>query len=206
MTIRFMPLLGLALLCATGCTPTYRVYFNGYSESSGPLAKDAPIAVVTDPNARNPVLNSQIAVKIERLLKNEGYRVVPLDQAQYRVNFHLGMRTGEVIGYMPYQEFYWGGHRWHGGYGFGYMAPYVDTYFDQRLSMRLTQATPGEPNEGKVVWVGEAMTQTEETDLRRAADYLLVACIQEFGLDTHGQQVIVIREDDPRIQDIQSLP
>jgi hypothetical protein len=212
MNARFLPsLLGLAVLCATGCTPSYRVYVNAYSEIGTPPAKDVPIAVMSDPKAHNPVLSDQIKAKVERLLRNEGYNVAPVDKATYRLSFQLGMRSGEVIGYVPYRESYWGGyggwHRGH-GYGFGYttMAPYVDTYFDQYLTMRLAQAQPGEPNEGKVVWVGEAVLQTENADIRRTSDYLLVADLQEFGLDTRGQAVITIREDDPRIQDIATAP
>ncbi len=209
MIARFLPLLGLAVFCAAGCTPAYQVYVNGYSELGSPPAREVPIAVITDPKARNPVLGDQIKAKIERLLRNEGYNVVAPPEAQYRLSFQLGMRTGEVIGYAPYREFYWGGYGWrHGGYGFGYtsMAPYIDTYFNQWLMMRLAQANPGDPNEGKVVWVGEAVMETEDPDVRRTADYLLVACLQEFGLDTRGQREITIREDDPRIQDIASAP
>jgi hypothetical protein len=210
MTMRFMPpMLGLVVLCAAGCTTSYRVYVNAYSQMGTPPAREVPISVVTDPKAQNPVLSDQIKAKVERLLRNEGYNVAPVDKAEYRLSFQLGMRTGEVIGYVPYREYYWGGYGgWHRGYGFGYtaMAPYVDTYFDQWLTMRLAQAKPGDPNEGKVIWVGEAVTQTEQVDIRRAADYLLVADMQEFGLDTHGQAAITIREDDVRIQDIQTSP
>jgi hypothetical protein len=209
MIVRFVSLLGLAVLCATGCTPAYQVYVNGYSELGAPLAKDVPIAVVTDPKSQNPVLDSQVGVKIERLLRNEGYNVVPLDKAEYRLSFQLGMRTGEVVGYVPYREYYGGGYGWHrGGYGYGYtaMAPYVDTFFDRWLTMRLAQARPGEPNEGKVGWVGEATIQTERSDLRQVVDYLLVGCLQEFGLDTRGRVVITIRQDDLRVQDIRTAP
>jgi hypothetical protein len=212
MTMRLLPLLlGLAALCSAGCTTSYRVYVNAYSEVGTPPAKEVPIAVVSDPRAHNPVLGDQIKAKIERLLRNEGYNVAPVDKAEYRLSFQLGMRTGEVVGYVPYREHYWGGYGgWHRGYGYGFgyttVTPYVDTYFDQWLTMRLAQARPGDPNEGKVVWVGEAVTQTEQGDIRRIVDYLLVADLQEFGLDTRGQAVITIREDDPRIQDIQTAP
>ncbi len=212
MTMRLLPLLlGLAVLGSAGCTTRYRVYVNAYSEVGTPPAREVPIAVVSDPQAHNPVLGDQIKAKIERLLRSEGYNVAPVDKAEYRLSFQLGMRTGEVVGYMPYREYYWGGYGgWHRGrgYGFGYTTamPYVDTYFDQWLTMRLAQARPGDPNEGKVVWVGEAVTQTEQGDIRQIADYLLVADLQEFGLDTRGQAAITIREDDPRIQDIQTAP
>ncbi len=210
MTMRLLPLLGLAVLCAAGCTPTYRVYVNAYSQLGTPPAREVPIAVVTNPKTPNPVLGDQIKAKIERLLRNDGYSVALSDKAEYRLTFELGMRTGEVVGYMPYRDYYWGGYGgWHHrGYGFGYtaMAPYVDTFFDQWLTIRLAQAKPGDPNEGKVIWVGEAVMQTEQADIRRAADYLLVADMQEFGLDTRGQAVITIREDDVRIQDIQTAP
>jgi hypothetical protein len=208
MTMRFLPLVGLAMFCAAGCTPTYQVYVNGYSELQTPPAREVPIAVAANLNAPNPVLANQVAAKLERLLRNEGYNVVPLDKAEYRVSFQLAMRSQEILGYVPYRESYWGGYGWHrGGYGFGYtgVAPYVDTYFDHWLTMRLSQTKPGEPAEGKVVWVGEAVTQTEHPDVRQAADYLLVACVQEFGVDTHGQVPISIRQDDVRIQDIEPV-
>jgi hypothetical protein len=208
MIIRFMPLLGLAVLCVAGCTPTYRVYVDSFSELGGPVAKELPIAVATDPKSQNPVRDDQIRVKVERLLRNDGYNVVPPDKAEYRLSFRLGTRSEEVLGYMPYREYYWGGYGRHRGYGFGYtaMAPYVDVYFNQWLSMRLAQMKPGEPNEGKVLWVGEAMTEMEEPGIRRGVDYLLVGCLQEFGLDTHGRVMIPIREDDLRVQDIRTAP
>jgi hypothetical protein len=205
-----MPLLGLAVLCATGCTPTYQVYVDTFSELSAPLAKDVPIGVATYPESPNPVFQNQIRVKVEKLLQNEGYNVVAPDKAAYRLSFRVGTRPEEVLGYVPYHGYYrGGGYGWHrSGLGFGYTAvePYVDVYFNQWLTMRLAQVGPGEPNEGKVVWVGQAVTETDEPDVRQGINYLLVACFQEFGIDTHGRLMIPVREDDLRIQDIKSLP
>ena len=207
--MRLIPLLGLFVLCAAGCTTSYHVYINGYSELPASLAKDVPICVATDSGSRNPVRDDQVKVKIDRLLRDDGYTVVPPDQAEYRLSFQLGTRSEEIIGYAPYREYYRGGYGWHrGGYGFGYTAavPYVDTLSNHWLTMRLSRVKPNEPNEGKVVWVGEAMTQMERPDTRQAIDYLLVACLERLGLDTHGQVMISIRQDDPRIQDAETNP
>jgi hypothetical protein len=197
-------------ICAAGCTTTYRVHVNGFSELDKPISDKASIYVTVDPNSQNPIFDREIKAKIEMLLKSHGYVPAPdVEPADYRLAFQLGLDSHKVTSYTPLYRPSMGFHdRFMGEYDFGYTSyvPYFDTYYNQWLVMKVFATGRTAASEaGKVVWIGEAMTDTTVADLRQVINYLLVAGFEYFGVDTKRQISLTISPDDPRIIRISTL-
>ncbi len=199
-----------------GCTPTYRVHVNTYSELDGPLSRTAPIYIPADSNSPNPILRRQIASKIRDLLQGNGYNPVEKpDAGAYQLTFEVGIDSERVLDYAPvYRSFggYYGRyHGGHPGWGLGYTTymPYVDTVYTHWLRMRLytPEGTGGKAESGeadpppgrRTVWQGEAIVGTENPELREVVNYLLVGCLEYFAVDTEEWVTVKIDADDPRI-------
>ena len=197
-------------ICTAGCTTTYRVYVNGFSELDKPVSDKASIYVAADPNSPNPIFDKEIKAKIEMLLRSHGYVPVPdVEPADYRLTFHLGLDSHRVAGYTPLYRPSIGFHNRHWGeYDFGYTSyvPYFETIYDQWLVMKVfATGRTAASEDGKVVWIGEAMTDTSVADLRQVVNYLLIAGFEYFGVDTKRQMALTIGPDDPRIIRISTL-
>jgi len=208
-------LLVAATATLTGCTPSYKVHVNTYSELDGTLNQGAPIYVAADPNSQNPILRRQIASKIRDLLSGDGYNPVESPEAAaYTLTFEIGINSERVLDYMPINQPYggfYGGHHGRFGMGFGYSTyvPYIDTIYTHWLRMRLyaTKDATRNTEDGQTaqmsgrqtIWLGEALVGTESPEFREAVNYLLVGCIQHLGVDTEEWVSMTIKEDDPRI-------
>ncbi|HUT44962.1 MAG TPA: hypothetical protein VMX36_01705 [Sedimentisphaerales bacterium] len=195
---------------AAGCTTTFTVHVNGFSELSKPISDKASIYVTVDPNSRNPIFDKEIKAKIEMLLKWHGYVPAPnVELSDYRLAFQVGLDSHRVTNYTPLYRPFIGFHdRYWGDYNFGYTSyvPYFDTLYDQWLVMKVFANDRTAASEaGKVVWIGEVMTDTSVGDLRRVVSYLLVAGFEYFGVDTKRQMTLTIGPDDPRIIRISTL-
>jgi hypothetical protein len=198
-----------ASICVSGCTSGYRVHVNGFSETDLQIKQKSSVYVSVDPNSENPIFDKEIKAKIEELLK--WYEYAPaedLEQSDYRLTFHASMDSHQTSGftslYHPYVGFH--GEYW-SGYHFGYSTyvPYYDTYYDQRLGIKVYARDPdNDSTDEKIVWVGEAMISTSGEDFRRTINYLLVGCFQYFGADTSRQRSLIVTEKDPRIIKIES--
>jgi len=195
---------------AAGCTPTFTVHVNGFSELDQPIEDDASIYVKVDPNSRNPIFDNEIKTKIKMLLKRHGYiPAADVEHSDYRLTFQVGLDSRRISGYTPlYRPFmsfhdgYWG------DYHFGYTryVPYIDTYYDQWLVIKVFAPYPDTASRAeRVIWIGEAVVGTDVADLRRVVDCLLVACFEYFGRDTKRQIILKIPPDDPRIIQITTL-
>jgi hypothetical protein len=195
---------------AAGCTTTYRVHVNGFSELDQPISDKASIYVTLDPNSQNPIFDKEIKAKIEMLLKSHGYIPAPnAELADYRLAFHAGLDSHRVTDYMPLHRPFMGFHnRFRGDYNVGYTSyiPYSQTIYDQWLVIKVFSTGGTAASEaGQVVWIGEAMTGTSDADLRHVVNYLLVAGFEYFGVDTKRQMTLIIDTDDPRIIQIASF-
>jgi hypothetical protein len=204
---KFYLMLVFLLICVTGCTTSYRVHVNGFSEFTEPIKEKESIYVAMDPNSQNPIFDREIRDKIELLLK--WYDYVPTEtikDADYRLVFQVGVGSHKVFGYMPLYHpsgFYHGGYE--RGYDFGFTTyiPYYYTLYDQWLVMKLfsLKHTVTSTTE-HLDWIGEAMTDTNVADIRRAVNYPLVGCFEYFGVDTEKQVNLTIKKNDPRIVEI----
>jgi hypothetical protein len=197
-------------ICAAGCTTSYTVHVNGFSEFEEPIKEKASIYVAVDANSQNPIFDKEIKARIEMLLKSRGYIPAPdVEQAEYRLVFQVGLDSHGVTSYTPFYHPYSGFYnRYWGNYDLGYTryVPYFETFYDQWLIMKVFDAGFADALEnGKVVWIGEAMISTDAADLRQIVNYLLVAGFEYFGVDTNRQITLAIGPDDPRIIQISSL-
>jgi len=191
---------------AAGCAPAYRVQVNGYTEQTEPIARNAALYVAADPNAPNPIFQKQIKENAETLLRGYGYTVAPAPAgADYLVSFLVGMKSESYMGYTPTYRPHFGAR---GGYpnaflfGYSTYTPYMDTYYDQWLTLKLTKSDATGAAVGEPVWIGEAMLNTERAELRETVNYLLIGCIEYLGVDTGRNVAVRIRKDDPRLQDL----
>lgn len=198
-------------VCISGCTSGYRIRVNGYSEPGRQIKKKASVYISTDPNSQNPIFDKEIKGKIEELLR--WYDYVPassVEKSDYRLSFHVVMDSFESSGFTPYYHPYAGfrsGYRSH-DYYFGHTVsvPYYDTYYQQRLIMKVFTRDGVEASDSEqVIWIGDAMISTSTEDIRRTINYLLVACFEYLGADTTRQRSLVITEKDPRIIRIEFL-
>jgi len=197
-------------VCAAGCTTSYRIHVNGFSELDQPIKENSSIFVAIDPNSRNPIFDNEIRAKIEMLLKEHNYiPAAAIGQADYRLTFQVGLDSRKVSGYTPLYHPYIGFHdRYWGDYHFGYYGyiPYIDTYYDQWLVMKVFPCkTETSPQNKQIVWIGEAIIGTDAADLRRIVNYLLVGLFEYFGKDTSRQMVVRVSYEDPRIVRLTNL-
>jgi hypothetical protein len=179
------------------------VHVDAFAEPNKPVAQGAVIRVVTDPNAGNPILRRQVAAKIGELLRGYGYGTTETrEPAKYLLTFEMGLNSDHVVDYTPMYRPFGGFYGWHYGHmGFGgstYM-PYIDTVYVHWLRIKVLTKDGDTINQANVVWLGEALLGSDSPDLRRAVNYLLVACVDHFGQDTGRWLTETIRADDPRI-------
>lgn len=204
----------LASVCLAGCTPSYSVHVNTYAEMDETISPTASIYVAREPNVPNPILRRQIESRMADLLRGYGYRPVETaDASDYILTYQSGMDSEQIMDYAPVSGPYgwpysrpygglYGGY--FGGWGLGYTTylPYIDTVYVHWLRMRLLRADGRPGQEDAVVWIGEALTGTDDPDLREAINYLLVGCFEYFPQDTEEWVTMNIERDDPRIIDI----
>jgi len=204
-------ILTVAAACTAGCTPSYRVHVNAFADPNRPVSQGASVYVAEDPDASNPILGRQITSKLDELLQGHGYNpVATADRADYLLTFEVGFNSSQVMDYTPiyrpFGGFYYGAFGRGGFGGYTTYVPYVDTVYVHWLRMKLYTKDENAQNEANVVWLGEALTGADHPELRRAVDYLLVACTEHFGTDTREWVRMTIKEDDPRIQGIAEEP
>lgn len=205
-------LLLTAVAGLAGCTPTYRVHVNAFSQIKEPLSSGASIYVAADPNSRNPILAAKFATKIRTMLQDLGYNAVEKSEgAQYTLTFHAGVNQTSYLDYLPV-TYPWGGYYgfyggFHPGFGFGYTAyePFIETIYAHWLEMRLYG--PGPVIRGKTSpgWIGEAVVDMDEPELRRAINYLLVGLMEYFGQDTQHWVTMRLKETDPRVEGLAAV-
>ncbi len=204
-------LLMLALMAlAAGCSSAYRVQINGYSELSEPIDRTASVYVAADPNSENLIFQRQVKVKVERLLHDGGYAVTETpEKATYEIAFRVGRMSREIVDRSPVVDVragFYGGYGRRPGFGPMMYTPYYDTEYRQWLVLRLFKKGTDPADPKQLVWVGEAAMETDRDALRLTVNYLLVACIEHLGVDTHREVTVRIEKDDPRVMEIAAEP
>ncbi|MFI5354534.1 MAG: hypothetical protein ACHQX0_02885 [Desulfobaccales bacterium] len=201
--------------CLSGCGPTlYRVNVNGYTDPAAPtlLTPGASFFVIENQQAPNPLLEKEIAGKINQLLANKGYALTAYDRAQYYLFFSYGIgqeRAANVAMpdyYTSYGFGLGGGSGWRGS-PFVFAAPFFTFYpgpesrYDRWLLLNVVDGKYyREKGQFQTVWVGEARSTGASTDMRLAVNYLLLADFQQFGQNTGKALGVEINEDAPQVQ------
>jgi len=204
-------LLLLAAAAGAGCTPTYTVHVNTFSEIKEPLSRTTPIYVSVDPNSRNPILADVIAAKARALLQEHGYTSSEkAEGAGYLLTFRAGIDSTRVLDYLPayrpYGGFYgfYGGYR-HFGYGYSTYVPYVETVYAHWMEMRLFAQDPKAKDKTRPFWIGEAVVGRSDAELRESINYLLIGLFDHFGADTQRWVSIRLKDNDPRVEGLAAV-
>lgn len=200
-------LLSLAIACVcAGCGASYRVEINGYSGAgqSFQIPDAASIAVVADSNAPNPILEKEVAAKIEKLLAENGYRAGRQD-ADFYLFFDYGIDAGRTVtdAVPVYRPMIYDDYPFSGFYGHGYTTymPYSEVLHTRWLILKLIEgpAYRGSKN-AEPAWIGEITSVGNSSDLRELLNYMLVAAFEHFGQDTRRQVSTAIPADDDRVR------
>jgi hypothetical protein len=201
--------------CLSGCGPTlYRVNVNGYTDPAAPtlLTPGASFFVIENQQAPNPLLEKEIAGKINQLLASKGYALTAYDRAQYYLFFSYGIgpeRAANVAMpdyYTSYGFGLGGGSGWRGS-PFVFAAPFFTFYpgpesrYDRWLLINVVDGKYyREKGQFQTVWVGEARSTGTSQDIRLAINYLLLGDFQQFGQNTGKALGVEINEDAPKVQ------
>ena len=212
-----LTILGMALFgCAS--TRTYQVQVNGYTESAAPsLAPGASLFVLEDEKAQNPLLEKEVKAKIEKLLTERGYLLVPYDRADYYLSFSYGLGNPQTVSLTAPS---WG-IGW--GFGTGYYGRGVSTgiywpgwgpfstknqaLYDRWLRLTVAEGKyQRETGKSRTVWVGEAHSTGASSDLREVLNPLLIAAFEQFGMNTGRAVLANIKQNDPRVRGLERVP
>jgi hypothetical protein len=206
-------LLGLLSIGTFGCASsrTYQVQVNCYTDSAAPLlAPVASLFVMEDQKAQNPLLEKEIKDKIDNLLVRDGYLLAPYDKAQFYLFFTYGLETsGTVTVAGPIGP----GRGWS---GFGYSAylptkygPYAMdtlTLYDRWLRLTVVEGKYyRETGKSRTVWVGEVRSTGSSSDLREVLSPLLIGAFEQFGKNTGKALLTNIRQNDPRVRELERV-
>jgi hypothetical protein len=207
----------LAAAGLAGCGPTlYNIKVNGYTNPAVPaaLAPGSSFFVIENQQAQNPLLEKEIAEKLNKLLASKGFALAAYEQADYYLFFSYGIgqeRTTWVT--LPDYDCGFGigggagpGCGWRGGpYFFAW--PFITFYpganpvYDRWLLINVVDGKYyRDRGEFRAVWAGEARSTGASGDLRSAINYLLLADFQQFGSNTGQAVAVEVSEDAPRKQ------
>jgi hypothetical protein len=219
----------ILVAAAAGCTPTYRVHVNTFSQFPEPLSHSHAIYVAADPNSRNPILATHIATKMRNALQEQGYAIAEKPSgAAYMLTFRTGMDSAHVVNYLPVSPPYGGlgyygrfgycgrfgsypgcGYGpWGWGWGLGYATyvPYIETVYTNWLDTQLYPLHQNAASIPQPVWIGEAVVGTDEPDLRKAVNYLLAGVMEYFATDTRAWRTVRLKGNDPRVAELAATP
>jgi hypothetical protein len=193
------------MFLSVGCGASYSVAVNGYSATGHVvhIPEGASISVVRDTNVPNPILEKEIAAKIEKLLVMQGYRT-GTDSADYYLLFDYGIDAGQTVTdvipiYYPgfYRPYPFSSVRW---YGYTTYIPYSEVIHTRWLTLKLIDGKAYRISESaEPVWIGEVASAGMSSDLRELINYMLIAAFEHFAQDTQRQITEVIPRNDERV-------
>ena len=202
--------------CLSGCGPTlYNVNVNGYTDPAAPtqLAPGGSFFVIENQKAQNPLLEKEIAGKINQAPDQQGLCAGPLRPGPVLPALLLRRRSGtrRQRGHAGLLHLLRLRHRGRHRLARQPLCVWRALLFllprsgeplrplaaDQRGGR---QILPGNKGQFQTVWVGEARSTGTSTDIRVAINYLLLADFQQFGQNTGKAVGVEINEDAPQVQ------
>ena len=210
------PIVMMMLLFLGGCTPVYLVQVNGFADpdAAGRIVPNVKIHVAENARAENPLLDREIRVKIEKILKSRGFIITSRETADLFCTFNYGVGTGLTqIGSIPVTSppvtssvvvSQPDGTAQVSAImtpGTTTYIPYARTAYDRWLNIVVMEAESFRAGKkDKILWYGDLVSSGTSRDLRTVIDYLLVAACEEFGTDTKRGLVKEIKTDDERLK------
>jgi len=215
---RFIVLIVIGL-CWSGCSSvsTFTIKVNGYTDPGKPglVAPGGSFCVIENQEAKNPLLETEIKEKLNKLLLTHGYPVTTFEKADYYLFFAYGMgeprsvsaAAPDVYGSIGWGMGYgWGGWGGWGGPAFSIGVPYGGypadsaSLYDRWLLIKVVEGPAYRTQKiSRPVWVGEAHSVGTSSDLRLVLNYLLVADFKEFGKNTGKAVTVEIGEGSPEV-------
>jgi hypothetical protein len=229
----FQLLVLFSALASAGCHQV-EIHFNAYQSSQKAFPAPSPantVAIVVGSEQDEPLLQEEVGGKIEYLLRENGFRVAPKEDAAYVLSCWFGMDSGKTYtGIMPiYEPGEYVSTRvrssrgnWktvtHYLPGYTQYVPYSYTVFCKYLSLTLHEntATPATEEEKEppadqdklddtsIIWRCTCVNADESTDLRWRTNHMLVVAFDHLGIDTPRQKKIKLSEEDKRVKELLS--
>ena len=192
----------------SGCSSvaTYTIRVNGYTDPAAPalINPGASFYVMENQEVKNPLLETEIKEKINKLLLTRGYPTTTFEKADYYLFFAYGMGEPRTVN-VTTPDYY-------GGFGWGWGGPAVSigipwggttdsaALFDRWLLIKVVEGPAYRTQkDSRPVWVGEARSVGSSSDLRLVLNYLLVADFKEFGKNTGKAVTVTIEADNPEV-------
>jgi len=204
----------LLLILLQGCA-SYTVRVDGFRNPDRPLmiSPGTTVHVVEDKEAKNPLLDKEVARKIESMLKLKGFTISQFANPGYYILHGYGRGPERpVTRTMP--ESPPGGTATvtkTGPKGTSYSTvqlpgsttydPYTTSVTDKWLSLKVIDGKDYRDSGTTTdVWIGEASVTGEGMDLRDMINYLVVGIFDHFGENTGRKIPVNIPQDDPRVR------
>jgi hypothetical protein len=201
LSLILLPVMFLSL----GCAASYSVAVNGYSATGQAvrIPQDASISVVTDSNVPNPILEKEIATKIEKLLAEQGYNT-KAEKPDYYLLYDYGIDAGQTVTDMVpihypgfYRPYPYSSVRW---FGYTTYVPYSEVIHTRWLTLKLTEGQAYRASKSfEPIWIGEVASAGMSSDLRELINYMLIAAFEHFAQDTQRQVTEIIYQNDERV-------
>ncbi|MCG3127238.1 MAG: hypothetical protein CHACPFDD_02096 [Phycisphaerae bacterium] len=203
--MRLMPSI-LCVLCValTGCT-RFESRVTAYLSRELPFPQSgetSTIAVIAKTTPEEPLLEREVARKIEVLLEQRGYAIKPVGTANHVLFAYFAIDSGNTVSgtynaYVPggtaYTNVYTSTGQWatattqlpgrteQRSYSYRFFTRYLGaTLYDHPRFV----ASTAEKKDDAVVWRATTTSAGSSSDLRSVIDYLLVATFEHFGADT----------------------
>ena len=211
----------IAFLVLPGCGPAlFQVQVNGYTDPSAPapLNPGATFFIMENQEAKNPLLEKEINLKIARLLTAQGFQITTFEKAAYYLLFSYGLGPAQNVSVTvsDYYPFGWGfapetANRLSYPYFFAvpYWASYsfAETIYDRWLLINVVDGkTYRDHRKFLTLWVGEARSTGASADLRVAMNYLLTATFAQWGKNTGKAVPVNLTMEDIRVKELEKLP
>jgi hypothetical protein len=178
------------------------------------------VGVVARADPAEPLLEQEVARKIEILLRERGYTTRPVGEARYVLFAYFAIDSGQTVSgtqnvYIPggtaYTNVYTSSGQWATATtrlpGHTEQRSYSYTYFSRYLGATLYDhqrfiAASDKDKDEAVVWRGITTSTGNSSDLRSVIDYLLVATFKHFGADTGKQVREALGASDKRVRQL----
>lgn len=175
--------------------------------------------VAPNENIPNPIFDRRIKEKIEMLLRLKGFSIEPAVAADFWLKYSYGMIGREEVQFrtIPHTRLWPRDFYYTGGispYYFDshlyYSTVVADTYpvYTAQLRLQVFNGTGNAdqtPKSSQALWVGEISTETENRELRKMVDYLLVAAMRFLGHDTREPEKIAVPEEDGLLKKLREV-
>ncbi|MBI5866549.1 MAG: hypothetical protein HZB38_18950 [Planctomycetes bacterium] len=165
-----------------------------------------------------PLLEREVGRKIEVLLRQRGYTIKPVGEANHVLFAYFAIDSGNTVSgtrnvYVPggtaYTNVYTSTGQWATATtqlpGRTEQRSYSYTFFTRYLGTTLYDhkrfvASTAEKKDDAVVWRATTTSAGGSSDLRSVIDFLLVATFEHFGSDTGKQVRETLGEGDKRVK------